>query len=277
MLGKVSLVGAGSGDPELLTLRAYRLIREAEAVVYDNLVGDEVIALISPAARTVYAGKESGRHALPQDRINELLVSLAREGLHVVRLKGGDPFIFGRGGEEMAALEAAGIPFEIVPGVTTASAVGAYTGVPLTHRAHACTLVLTTGHLKEGSLDLDWDVLARERQTLVVYMGLAALPKVCAQLMAHGLPAATPGLVVQSATTRGQRSVAAPIAELAEKVAAADLQSPALIVIGAVAGNYSAKREAGLLAARYGASAGVPVADSAPLQSLNLECAVSMA
>ena len=180
--------------------------------------------------------------------INELLVSLAREGLHVVRLKGGDPFIFGRGGEEMAALEAAGIPFEIVPGVTTASAVGAYTGVPLTHRAHACTLVLTTGHLKEGSLDLDWDVLARERQTLVVYMGLAALPKVCAQLMAHGLPATTPGLVVQSATTRGQRSVAAPISELAEKVAAADLQSPALIVIGAVAGNYSAKREAGLLA-----------------------------
>lgn len=177
----------------------------------------------------------------------------------------------------MAALEAAGIPFEIVPGVTTASAVGAYTGVPLTHRAHACTLVLTTGHLKEGSLDLDWDVLARERQTLVVYMGLAALPKVCAQLMAHGLPATTPGLVVQSATTRGQRSVAAPISELAEKVAAADLQSPALIVIGAVAGNYSAKREAGLLAARYGASAGTLVADSAPLQSLNLECAVSMA
>lgn len=195
----------------------------------------------------------------------------------MVRLKGGDPFIFGRGGEEMAALEAAGIPFEIVPGVTTASAVGAYTGVPLTHRAHACTLVLTTGHLKEGSLDLDWDVLARERQTLVVYMGLAALPKVCAQLMAHGLPATTPGLVVQSATTRGQRSVAAPISELAEKVAAADLQSPALIVIGAVAGNYSAKREAGLLAARYGASAGTLVADSAPLQSLNLECAVSMA
>ncbi len=277
MLGKVSLVGAGSGDPELLTLRAYRLIREAEAVVYDNLVGDEVVALISPAARTVYAGKESGRHALPQDRINDLLVDLARQGLHVVRLKGGDPFIFGRGGEEMAALEAAGIPFEIVPGVTTASAVGAYTGVPMTHRAHACSLVLTTGHLKDGSLDLDWEVLARERQTLVVYMGLAALPKVCEQLIAHGLSPDTPGLVVQSATTRDQRSVAAPISALAGKVVAAGLQSPALIVIGAVAGTYSAKREAELLAARYGAAADPAAQASATLNALNLDCAVSMA
>ena len=253
MMGKVSLVGAGSGDPELLTLRAYRLITQAQAVVYDHLVGDEVIALIPAGARRVYAGKESGRHALPQEEINQLLVDLAGEGLEVVRLKGGDPFIFGRGGEEMDALEAAGVPFEIVPGVTTASAVGAYTGVPLTHRAHACSLILTTGHLKDGTLDLDWQVLARERQTLVVYMGLAALPQVCAELIAHGLPAGTPGMVVQSATTRRQRSVAAPLAELAGKVAEAGLRSPALIVIGAVAGGYSAQREAALLAARFAA------------------------
>ncbi|WP_415033541.1 uroporphyrinogen-III C-methyltransferase [Azonexus sp.] len=280
MYGKVSLVGAGSGDPELLTLRAYRLIKEAQAVVYDNLVGHEVVALISPSARTVYAGKEAGRHALPQERINELLVELARQGLHVVRLKGGDPFIFGRGGEEMAALEAAGIPFEIVPGVTTASAVGAYTGVPMTHRSYACSLVLTTGHLKDGSLDLDWDVLARERQTLVVYMGLAALPKVCSQLIAHGLPADTPGLVVQSATTREQRSVAAPISSLAEKVAAAGLQSPALIVIGAVAGTYCAQREAALLAARYGALHGEDIAEMAAVlapPAPRFDCAASPA
>lgn len=251
MNGKVSLVGAGSGDPELLTLRAYRLITQAQAVVYDNLVGEEVIALIPATARRVYAGKESGRHALPQDEINQLLVDLAGEGLDVVRLKGGDPFIFGRGGEEMDALEAAGVPFEIIPGVTTASAVGAYTGVPLTHRAHACSLILTTGHLKDGTLDLDWEVLARNRQTLVVYMGLAALPQVCAELIKHGLPANTPGLVVQSATTRKQRSVAAPLSELAAKVVEAGLRSPALIVIGAVAGTYSAAREAALLAARY--------------------------
>ena len=251
MMGKVSLVGAGSGDPELLTLRAWRLITQAEAVVYDNLVGAEVIALIPASARRVYAGKESGRHALPQEEINQLLVDLASEGLNVVRLKGGDPFIFGRGGEEMEALEAAGVPFEIVPGVTTASAVGAYTGVPLTHRAHACSLILTTGHLKDGTLDLDWQVLARDRQTLVVYMGLAALPQVCAELIAHGLPADTPGMVVQSATTRAQRSVAAPVSELAAKVAAAGLRSPALIVIGAVTSGYSAEREAALLAARF--------------------------
>ncbi len=268
MMGKVSLVGAGSGDPELLTLRAYRLITQAQAVVYDHLVGDEVIALIPAGARRVYAGKESGRHALPQEEINQLLVDLAGEGLEVVRLMGGDPFIFGGGGEEMEALEAAGVPFEIVPGVTTASAVGAYTGVPLTHRAHACSLILTTGHLKDGTLDLDWQVLARERQTLVVYMGLAALPQVCAELIAHGLPAETPGMVVQSATTRRQRSVAAPLAELAGKVAEAGLRSPALIVIGAVAGGYSAQREAALLAARFATvDAGKP-AKTAPAKRL---------
>lgn len=266
MMGKVSLVGAGSGDPELLTLRAYRLIAQAQAVVYDHLVGDEVIALIPENARRVYAGKESGRHALPQEEINQRLVDLAGEGLDVVRLKGGDPFIFGRGGEEMDALEAAGVPFEIVPGITTASAVGAYTGVPLTHRAHACSLILTTGHLKDGTLDLDWQVLARDRQTLVVYMGLAALPQVCAELIAHGLPADTPGLVVQSATTRAQRSVAAPLGELARKVADAGLRSPALIVIGAVAGGYSPQREAALLAARFAAVDGGKTAKSAYLQ-----------
>ena len=244
--GKVSLVGAGSGDPELLTMRAHRLLMAAEVVVYDNLVGAGVVDLIPAQARRIYAGKSAGNHALPQEEINQLLVKLGQEGLNVVRLKGGDPFIFGRGGEEMEALEEAGIPFEIVPGITSAAAVGAYAGIPLTHRSHACSLVFTTGHLKDGTLGLDWPALARPQQTLVIYMGLGALPIICDELIKHGMPAETSGAVVQSASHPGQRTVCASLAELPSRVAAAGIKSPALIVIGAVTALYKPEREAAL-------------------------------
>lgn len=246
IMGSVALVGAGPGDPELLTLRAARLIASAQAVVYDHLVGQAILELIPPGARRVYAGKEAGNHALPQQEINQLLVQLARQGLRVVRLKGGDPFIFGRGGEEMEALEAAGITCQVVPGVTSASGTGASAGFPLTHRNHAQTLVFTTGHLKEGTVDLDWPVLARPRQTVVIYMGLGALAIICRELQAHGLPGETPAAVVQDATTPTQRTVCAPLSLLAARVEAAGLKPPALIVIGPVAGLYREEREAAL-------------------------------
>lgn len=232
--GKVFLVGAGPGDPELLTLKADRLLQSADVVVFDNLVGSAILERIPARTRKIYAGKESGRHSMPQAEINRLLVSLAGEGLQVVRLKGGDPFIFGRGGEEIEELVAAGIGFEVVPGITAAAGVAAYVGFPLTHREHAQTLVFTTGHLRDGSLDLDWPALARLQQTVVIYMGLAALPEICRRLVDHGLPPDTPAAVVQQASTAEQREVIAPLAGLPDAVTAAALQSPALIVIGSV-------------------------------------------
>jgi len=232
--GRVYLVGAGPGDPELLTLRAARLLREADAIVYDHLVGDGIVDLASPGARRIYVGKQSGHHTLPQAQINRLLVRLAGECLRVVRLKGGDPFVFGRGGEELEELAAAGIDFEVVPGITAASGMSAYAGIPLTHRNHAQACVFATGHLKDGSCDLDWPLLARPNQTVVIYMGVSALPEICARLAAHGLPAQTPAAVVQNATTPRQRSVAGSLAALPELAAAAGMGAPALIVVGEV-------------------------------------------
>ncbi|HNR61548.1 MAG TPA: uroporphyrinogen-III C-methyltransferase [Thauera sp.] len=233
-VGKVHLVGAGPGDPELLTLRAARLIANAKAVVYDHLVGDAIVDLIPPTARRVYAGKEAGNHALPQHAINQLLVDLAREGLDVVRLKGGDPFIFGRGGEEMQAVQAAGIRCEIVPGITAAAGAASCTGIPLTHREHAQTLVFATGHLKDGTVDLDWPALARPRQTLVIYMGLGALEAICTQLIAHGLPATTPAAVIHAATTPAQCGVHSTLADLPNDVRERGIRAPALIMVGEV-------------------------------------------
>lgn len=232
--GKVFLVGAGPGDPDLLTVKAMRLITNAEAVVYDHLVGDAVAALIPASARRVYAGKEAGNHALPQHEINRLLVDLAREGLDVVRLKGGDPFIFGRGGEEMAAVLGDGLECEIVPGITAAAGAASCTGIPLTHREHAQTLVFATGHLKDDTVDLDWTALARPRQTVVIYMGLGALDIICERLIAHGLPAHTPAAVIHAATTPAQCGVSSTVACLPEAVRAARLRTPALIMIGEV-------------------------------------------
>lgn len=233
-IGRVHLVGAGPGDPELLTLRAARLLQQCTALVYDQLVSPAVLELVNPAARRIYVGKQAGNHTLPQAEINDLLVQLAHEGLDVVRLKGGDPLIFGRGGEEIEELLSHGVRCEVVPGITAASGMAAYTGIPLTHRDHAQSCVFVTGHLQDDSIDLDWPSLARPHQTVVVYMGLSALEIICRQLIAHGLSADTPAAVVRQATLPDQQVVTATLATLATASQAAGLKSPALIVVGEV-------------------------------------------
>jgi uroporphyrin-III C-methyltransferase/precorrin-2 dehydrogenase/sirohydrochlorin ferrochelatase len=232
--GTVHLVGAGPGDPELLTLRAARLLAQADVVVYDHLVGAGVLALIGAQAERLYVGKQRARHSLPQEEINALLVRLAREGRRVVRLKGGDPFVFGRGGEELQVLAAHGVRFEVVPGITAACGVASYAGIPLTHRdvAQSCTFV--TGHLKDGGCKLDWVALARPRQTVVIYMGLSGLAEICSQLVAHGLPGHWPAAVVSDGTHVSQRVVTATLATLADVVAREGLVSPCLTIVGEV-------------------------------------------
>ena len=233
--GKVHLVGAGPGDPDLLTVKAARLLAGADVVVIDHLVSPQVMALIGPQAERIHAGKQRNHHTLRQHEINALLVSLARQGRQVVRLKGGDPFVFGRGGEEMQELVAAGIEFEVVPGITAACGVSAYAGIPLTHRDFAQSCTFVTGHLKDGSAaELDWTGLARPRQTVVIYMGLTALAQICAKLVEHGLPAHHPAAVVQQGTTATQRVVTGTLADLARRVEAAGLESPALTIVGQV-------------------------------------------
>ena len=232
--GTVYLVGAGPGDPELLTLRAARLIGEADVLVYDNLVAAAVLALAPADAERIYVGKRSAQHALPQAEINALLVRLARTGQRVVRLKGGDPYIFGRGGEEADDLVSAGIPFEVVPGVTAASGIAAYAGIPLTHREHAQAVVFATGYLKDGSTDLDWPMLARPRQTVVIYMGITRLGEICRQLIAHGLPPATPAAVIRHGTTPQQQTVSSSLGELEDAVRNAGLRPPGLLIVGQV-------------------------------------------
>lgn len=232
--GTVYLVGAGPGDPELLTLKAARLIQQADVVVYDALVSPEIMALIAPDAEQIYAGKERGNHSLPQEDINHLLVRLAKEGKSVLRLKGGDPYTFGRGGEEVETLFEHQVPFEVVPGVTAAAGVAAYAGIPLTHRNHAQACVFVTGHLKDGSMNLDWPGLARKRQTVVIYMGLHGLSELCTKLIEHGLPANWPAAIVQQGTTPNQRSVTGTLATLPALAEAAQLKAPTLIIVGEV-------------------------------------------
>jgi uroporphyrin-III C-methyltransferase len=232
--GAVYLVGAGPGDPELLTLRAFRLIQSADVVLYDHLVSQAVLDLMPAATTRIYVGKERDNHTLPQEQINEMLVRLAREGKRVLRLKGGDPFLFGRGGEEIDTLSAEGVPFEIVPGITAALGVASYAGIPLTHRDYAQACVFVTGHLKNGSMNLDWPALARPRQTIVVYMGLLGLPVLCAGLIEHGLSPDTPAAIVQQGTTRDQRVVTGTLQTLAQQVADAMLTPPTLIIVGDV-------------------------------------------
>ena len=232
--GIVYLVGAGPGDPELLTLRAYRLIQTADVALYDHLVSEEVLALLPATTRRIYVGKERQNHTMPQEAINDLLVRLAREGHTVLRLKGGDPFVFGRGGEEIERLAEQGVAFEVVPGITAALGVAAYAGIPLTHRDCAQACLFVTGHRKDGSMDLDWAALARPRQTLVVNMGLHGLPTLCDNLVAHGLPSSTPAAVIQQGTTHAQRVVTGTLRTLPELVASALLTPPTLIIVGEV-------------------------------------------
>lgn len=236
--GCVYLVGAGPGDPELLTLRGATLVAGADVVVYDNLVSPRILELAPESAERVYVGKKAADHVLPQDDINALLVRFAREGRRVVRLKGGDPFIFGRGGEEMEVLVEAGITVEVIPGVTAAAGVAAYAGIPLTHREHAQSVVFATGFLKDGALDLDWPMLARPNQTLVIYMAISRLADICAQLMQHGLLPDTPAGVIERGTTEAQRVCVATLADLPGKVKDAGIRPPALTVIGGVVGLY---------------------------------------
>lgn len=242
--GKVWLVGAGPGDPELLTQRAARLIAQARVVLYDQLIGAEVLALLPPGARSISVGKRCGHHSVPQELIIRRLIAEARRGENVVRLKGGDPCIFGRGGEEAEALAQAGIPFEIVPGISAAQGACASLGIPLTHRAHAASVIFATGHFKEGDTgEPDWPTLARSRQTVVFYMGLGALAQICSRLQAHGLPAAHPAAVIERGTLPGQRIIAGTLDTLPMLADAACIASPALVVVGQVVAQHQLMQE----------------------------------
>ncbi|MFQ5775005.1 MAG: siroheme synthase CysG [Kiloniellaceae bacterium] len=232
--GIVHIVGAGPGDPDLLTLRALRLMQQADVVVYDKLVGPEILDYCRRDAGRVYVGKSKGRHARTLDEINALLLDLARAGKRVLRLKGGDPFVFGRGGEERAFLRRHGVPVEVVPGITAATGCAAATGIPLTHRDHAAAVTLVTGHGKGGEPDLDWAALARLRQTLVIYMGVATAARTAERLIAHGLARSTPVSVIENGTRAAQKTVIGALGELSQLIRDHAVEGPALIVIGEV-------------------------------------------
>jgi len=232
--GEVYLVGGGPGDPDLLTFRALRLMQQCDVCVYDKLVSPEVMELVRRDAELIYVGKSRDQHTLPQEEINELLARLALEGKRVLRLKGGDPFIFGRGGEEIETLMQRGVPFQVVPGITAANGVSSYAGIPLTHRDYAQACLFITGHLKEGTVDLDWIAMSRPRQTVVIYMGLVGMEKICEQLIAHGVSPDMPAAVVQQGTTQKQRVVVATLKDLAVKVKEAQIKAPCLTIIGEV-------------------------------------------
>ena len=232
--GEVYLIGGGPGDPDLLTFRALRLMQQADVIVHDRLISKEVLNLTRRDADRIYVGKERDQHTVPQEEINQLLVDLAKQGKRVCRLKGGDPFVFGRGGEEIETLSENGVSFQVVPGITAALGTSAYAGIPLTHRDYSQSVVFVTGHLKDGSTDLNWQGLAQPNQTIVFYMGLKGLPVICKKLIENGLPEDLPIALVQQATTPRQRVFTGTLSTIAEDIAGQEIKPPTLIIVGNV-------------------------------------------
>ncbi|WAR45785.1 siroheme synthase CysG [Methylomonas rapida] len=232
--GEVYLIGAGPGDPDLLTFRALRLMQQADVVVYDRLVSPEILEMARRDAEKIYVGKQRSNHSLPQESINELLAKLALAGKRVARLKGGDPFIFGRGGEEIETLMQQGIPFQVVPGITAAAGCASYAGIPLTHRDHAQSCTFVTGHLKDGSINLNWKQLAAPNQTIVIYMGLVGLQNICQALIENGCPPDHPIALVQQGTTPQQRVFTGTLRDMPQRVENEDIKPPTLIIVGTV-------------------------------------------
>jgi uroporphyrin-III C-methyltransferase/precorrin-2 dehydrogenase/sirohydrochlorin ferrochelatase len=232
--GEVYLVGAGPGDPELLTLKALRLMHKADIVLYDRLVSEAILLKLRPDADKVFVGKARSDHAVPQEDLNSMLVRLAKEGKKVLRLKGGDPFIFGRGGEEIETLAEAGVAFQVVPGITAASGCATYAGIPLTHRDYSQSVRFLTGHIRDGGVPLNWSLLAQEQQTLAFYMGLSGLAIICEELLAHGMEKDMPVAVIQQGTTRDQKVSVGTLESIVEQARNDDIQPPTLIIIGRV-------------------------------------------
>ena len=232
--GEVYLVGTGPGDPDLLTFRALRLMQQADVVLYDRLIGDGILNLVRRDAERIYVGKRTDDHVVPQEEIGNMLIRLAQEGKRVLRLKGGDPFMFGRGGEEIEALSENDVAFQVIPGITAATGCASYAGIPLTHRDHAQSCVFVTGHEKNGELNLNWEGLIQPRQTVVLYMGLSSMGAITSGFISNGADPATPAAVIENGTRAGQRVITGTLESLTAKTRDANIKSPALIMIGSV-------------------------------------------